>query len=401
MTDDGSGPGPTRASFLLAALTEPAPAVLRALTEVYGSDESLCAERMKLVRRVLQTHIERFGDEPVRLFRSPGRINLRGMHVDTHGGYLNLMTHHREVVVTVASSQDGCVTFSNIDSDFADTVFPLHDENASFSGHATWLDYITSSGVENRVATRRGDWSNYVRGAVLRVALQFPRESIEGFHGVVGSDIPSGAALSSSAALCLALISATLSHIGRRVSAEDLIVMAQDAEWYTGSRCGRSDQAAEVLGKRDSVVNVVLTPFSEVIRRASYTKLGDDVRILVINSFTKRSISGMQLVDYTRNRFAYSMAMEIARQECERAGVPPARAERLSTLASLSPSQLDDLGGSHFLYALLRRIPEVMSLDDLRERYKLPNLDAAYEQYFGTVSETLLPTSFSFRGPLL
>ena len=73
------------------------------LCAVYSADAALLQERAALARQTLQTFAERFGDCPVRLFRAPGRINLRGMHVDTHGGYLNLMTHQREVLLAAAS----------------------------------------------------------------------------------------------------------------------------------------------------------------------------------------------------------------------------------------------------------------------------------------------------------
>ncbi len=129
--------------------------------------------------------------------------------------------------------------------------------------------------------------------------------------------------------------------------------------------------------------------------------MSDAVRVLVINSFTARSISGKQLVDYTRNRFAYSMAMEIARQEAIRAGIPAARASRLETLADFSPLRLSDLGGAHFLYTLLRHIPEEMTISDLRDRYVLHDLDAVYDRYFGSVANSLLPDTFNIRGPLL
>ncbi len=386
---------------LLDSLANPDAGTHRALATVYGPDAGVISERLALIRRVLTTHARRYGDEPVRLFRCPGRINLRGMHVDTHGGYLNLATHQREVVVSMSPNDDRRVLFANIVPEFDDASFPVPETRFSPQSSDNWMTYITSPEVKDMVDASRGDWSNYVRGAVVRVAHHFPREPIQGLHGVVGSDIPSGAALSSSAALCLALVSATLARHGKSVSSEELIALAQDAEWYTGSRCGRGDQAAEVLGARDSVVNLTLAPHAGGINSARYARIPDTARVLVINSFTKRSISGPQLVDYTRNRFAYSIAMEIARQETVRFGIPAERAQKLRSLVDFSTEGLSDIGGVKFLYALLRRIPVEIELDALRGRYELPNLDATYRQCFGSVSEQDRPHAFDVRGPLL
>lgn len=90
----------TAESFLqrLQAPDGPMPAALEA---VYGPSSAIQAERRALLIEVLEAFLKRFGNKPLRLFRCPGRINLRGMHVDTHGGYLNLMTHQREVVAAV------------------------------------------------------------------------------------------------------------------------------------------------------------------------------------------------------------------------------------------------------------------------------------------------------------
>jgi galactokinase len=53
------------------------------------------------------------------------------------------------------------------------------------------------------------------------------------------------------------------------------------------------------------------------------------------------------------------------------------------------------------LLQFLRAIPDSLSIDDLRARYELPGLDAAYQQYFGTVPEDQRPDTVHLRGPLL
>ena len=79
-------PAPPSAGACLRALTPPDGTVARALDAVYGA--GAWDDRVRLWRDVIKRYLDTFGDEPVRLVRCPSRINLRGMHVDTHGGYL-------------------------------------------------------------------------------------------------------------------------------------------------------------------------------------------------------------------------------------------------------------------------------------------------------------------------
>lgn len=40
-------------------------------------------------------------------------------------------------------------------------------------------------------------------------------------------------------------------------------------------------------------------------------------------------------------------------------------------------------------------------MDEIRARYALPSLDAAYDRYFGAAPPALRPTWLDLRGPLL
>jgi hypothetical protein len=107
------------------------------------------------------------------------------------------------------------------------------------------------------------------------------------------------------------------------------------------------------------------------------------------------------LAEYTRNRFAYSLALEVLRQEMEAEGFPQAVVQKAHSLCNLTADLFHPLGGSRALFCLLRRVPEAIRLDELRARYEIPQFDAAYEQYFGTVAEEFRPTTVGLRGPLL
>lgn len=368
--------------------------------KVYGADADVTAERIALVRATAAAHLRRFGDGLLRVFRCPGRINLRGMHVDTHGGYLNLMTHQREIVLAMRPAEDGEVVVANIEPAFDETRFPL---GALYTGGigGDWPDFIMQPRLRAEVESRRGHWSHYVRGAFLSVLHRFPGVRLRGLRAVVGSDIPRGASLSSSAALCICLVKAILALNGLELREMDLAEAARDAEWYTGSRCGLSDQAAMVLGGVGEMVNLALDPARPDFSGARRLRFPESLAILAIDSYTERSLSGAAGVDYTRNRFAYGMALEILRQEMARQGLPEIVVEKARRLSTLSPVEFEEFGGTRYILDLLRRIPEEITVGDLRARYDLPGLDALYNRYFASAPAEMRPTSVALRGPLL
>lgn len=363
---------------------------------IYGGDATLCEERRQRLAGALAHYQSAFGDEPVRAFRAPGRINLRGMHVDTHGGWLNLMTHQREVLVVAGRSSDGNTHVANTNPAFGPLAIRPGDLPAPAAG-ATWSDFMTSAKVQSRVAAASGHWRNYLEGAWLRARYAVPEIDIGGLHIVVDSNLPQGAALSSSAALCIALLHAWLGWHGAALDNDALILAAQDAEWYTGSRCGTCDQAAIILGQPNAIVHAALYPKRFTTAGARAIALPDALRVLVINSYTRRSISGAEKVAYTLNRFAYSMAMEIFQHALRASGYPEdvvGHCDRLSRITA------ETLGGNRAFYGVLRQVPEALPLDAL-DRYDLPDLDREYARYFGDVPPALQPKAIGLRGPLL
>lgn len=386
------------ASQWIARLELPDASLREALHHVYGE---AAESRLPLLRRVTARFLDRFGDRPIRVFRAPGRINLRGMHVDSHGGWLNLMTHQREVVAAVAAEPGDLITLANVDARFDEVQFDVAEAAALPAFRAPWLDFIMHPAVRSEIESRRGWWGHYVKGSVLSVQRRFPDHPFQGMNGVIGSDLPRGAALSSSAALCLALTRAMLDLNRLPVGRGDLITAARDAEWYTGSRCGLSDQAAIVLGDRDAFVNIAIIPSKLETDSARRIPFPESLRILVINSFTERSLSGAAQVEYTRNRFAYSLAMEILRQELWRQGAPGAVVERMDRLSNMQPDVLAPLGGMRALIETVKRIPHDMDIAELRSRYDLPEFDDAYQRYFASAPESERPARIALRGPLL
>jgi galactokinase len=109
----------------------------------------------------------------------------------------------------------------------------------------------------------------------------------------------------------------------------------------------------------------------------------------------------VQHVEYVRNRFAYSLALDIFRQELQKHRIHDVTLADLRWLADVARfAQGIDATGS-IIYEWLRNVPETVTLDSLRSGYQLSNLDETYDRYFGPVDEPARPHSFAMRGPLL
>lgn len=390
-------PRAPRVSKWRALLDSPDAIRTLGLDSIYAADRDLAAERRDRIASVLARYQELFGDDPVRLYRAPGRINLRGMHVDTHGGWLNLMTHQREILVVSGESPDGDAHVVNTNPAYG-AVDMAPGELPSPPTGRPWSEFINSGTVRGRLTALPGHWRNYLEGAWLRARHAFPDRQIGGLRMVVDSNLPEGTALSSSAALCVALLQAWFGWHGIELDRDPLILAAQDAEWYTGSRCGTCDQAAIVLGRPNAMIHATLYPKDFTTGKARTIPFPDGLRVLVINSYTTRSISGAEKVNYTTNRFAYSMAMEIFRQTLRAAGIKPGVVSECDRFSRISA---EALGGPSALYHILEQVPAAISLEELRGRFKLPDLDAEFQRYFGDLPAGAQPRTIGLRGPLL
>ena len=144
---------------------------------------------------------------------APGRVNLIGEHTDYNGGPVLPVALERRTAVA-AGPEDGWFVVSALDG--------------------------TVRGVEVDRPLRR-DWTDYLVGVVreLRAIGAAP----VGARVAVASTLPTGAGLSSSAALTVAATKALSLLAGRRLTPAQLVEVAYRAEHdQVGVRCGRMDQ---------------------------------------------------------------------------------------------------------------------------------------------------------------
>ena len=164
------------------------------------------------------------------LVRAPGRINLIGEHTDYNEGWV------------MPAAIDKCLWFALGRSDDPDT-FHLLAANAGEELIFRRQDDIAPSGAS---------WQDYVKAILLELDKRgYPAKAI---RAVFGGDIPVGAGLSSSAALCCGLIYGISLLHDFRIERPEIALIAQAAEHRVGLNCGLMDQYAVLFGEHGKVL---------------------------------------------------------------------------------------------------------------------------------------------------
>ena len=167
--------------------------------------------------------------EAIRVVRSPARVNLIGEHTDYN---------------------DGLVLPAAIDLEIQIALVPTDDDRVELTLASTGERGILDL---RDLGTKRGTWLDYIAGTAW--ALREANIPISGFRGILESSIPSGAGLSSSAALELAAAWALTRGEAPPLEPMQLALTAQRAEnEYVGVMCGLMDQFAVTLGQTGSAL---------------------------------------------------------------------------------------------------------------------------------------------------
>ncbi len=170
---------------------------------------------------------DRFGKKPV-IVRAPGRINLIGEHTDYNDGFVMPAAIDKELIFGISKSGDRTCTLSAL-------------------GYATEAQF----NLDNCLPGEGSNWEQYFRAALTELAARNILVP-EGFHLAFGGNIPIGAGLSSSAALCCGFIFALSELFELNLSRKEIALIAQTTEHRIGLNCGIMDQYAVMFGKKDS-----------------------------------------------------------------------------------------------------------------------------------------------------
>ncbi len=171
--------------------------------------------------------LKRFNKKPF-LFVAPGRINLIGEHIDYNEGIVMPAAVDKHFVFAIALN--GTDQFRLYAHDLTEEVaFSIHDLKPGNS------------------------WVHYLMGVVH--GLTHLGKSISGIDCVFGGNIPAGAGMSSSAALCCGFGFALNTLFDLEIDRLTLAKISQNAEReFAGVNCGIMDQYASLFGEIDAAL---------------------------------------------------------------------------------------------------------------------------------------------------
>lgn len=197
----------------------------------------------------------------IRVVHAPGRVNLIGEHTDYNEGFVLPVAIDLGIAIALLPTDDGLVRLT-----LAET-----GETGEFRA--------------DDVGARRGGWIDYVAG--MAWALGEAGLAPRGFRGILASDLPQGAGLSSSAAL--EVVSAWALSGGNRPAVDPMLLvhLVQRSEnGYIGLNNGIMDQFASIFGEPG---RALLLDCRSLDHRA-IPLVGDDLALVACHSGSPRRL---------------------------------------------------------------------------------------------------------------
>ena len=173
------------------------------------------------------TFAELFGHPAEVLAEAPGRVNLIGEHIDYSEGFVLPFAIADRTYAAIARNNDGLIRIAS-----------QQRKNRIFT--------IDIKDVQPGSA---GEWEKYVLGVIWTMGIT------SGVDILVDGHVPSGAGLSSSAALECSVAVGLNTLFGLGKSLADLARATQKAENdYVGMPCGIMDQSVSLMGREGAAL---------------------------------------------------------------------------------------------------------------------------------------------------
>ncbi|QXE39313.1 galactokinase [Streptomyces sp. GMY02] len=277
-----------------------------------------------------------YGAGPEGVWAAPGRVNLIGEYTDFNDGFvMPLALPHRAVAAV---------------SRRTDRILRLHSADV-----AEGVVQLDIAALEPRSDT---GWAAYPAGVVW--ALRAAGHPVTGADVHLASTVPTGAGLSSSAALEVVTALALNDLYGLGLTGPELAVLAQRAEnEFVGVPCGIMDQMASACCTEGHALHLDTRDLSQ--RQVPFDLAAQGLRLLVVDTRVKHALGDG----------AYAARRAACEAGARALGV---RALRDIPYARL-PAALDRLAGAGESEEVRRCVRHVVS-DDHRVERTIALLDA-------------------------
>lgn len=261
---------------------------------------------------------ETFGRQPEGLFAAPGRVNLIGEHTDYSGGLVLPFAIDATANLAVARNSDDVVRIVSAQRPGPVQVF-------------------TDDDISPGLAASR-QWAGYLLGAIW--ALRRAGHRVGGVDLALDSQVPSGAGLSSSAAVeCVTTLAVAAVH-GVTLDPLEIAGLALQAENdFVGVPCGPMDQTASAASRSGTVL--LFDTRAGTVETIPFAPATQGLSLLVIDTRVAHSLADGE---YAKRRADCERAVDIL-------GVDSLR----DITTDVLPAALDKLGDD----LLARRVRHV------------------------------------------
>ena len=200
-----------------------------------------------------------FGDEPRMFVRAPGRVNIIGGHTDYNDGF----------VMPIAIDRFVWVAFR-----------PRSDDQIKL--HSLEFDSVADFSFNNFKHTL--DWQDYVKSVAW--VLRINNYTLKGWEGILSSNIPIGAGLSSSAALLMAILKVFSIICKFSWNGHLMAQFARQAEnEWLNLKSGIMDQMISSLGRDGHAMLLDCRSLSP-----KFVPIPSKVKIIVLDTGTRRGL---------------------------------------------------------------------------------------------------------------
>lgn len=264
-------------------------------------------------------------NDQVRLFFSPGRVNLIGEHIDYNGG-----------LVFPAAISIG--TYG--------VVAPRDDQHFRFYSSNFKEQGVVECGVDQLHFDKDHGWANYAKGILYELNNRGYKISF-GFDLFVEGNLPPQSGLSSSASLEVLVGFIANELYGLGLSRVEIALLGQHVEnHYMGMHCGIMDQLIIAAGIKDHGI-LMNTDTLELIRANAFFK---GYRWLIMNTNYKRKTTDSKYNERVR--------------ECQRAKEIIQTKKMVRHLCELEPKDLSWIEPMLSDDVLIRRVRHVITEQD-------------------------------------
>jgi galactokinase len=232
-------------------------------------------------RKLFQSSYSRV---PEGVYSAPGRVNLIGEHTDYTGGLVLPFAIDARADMAAARNEEN-------------TIRVVSAQRPGPAQSITLADLSPGTAAA-------GSWAGYVFGAVW--ALRRAGHPVGGFDLALDSGVPSGAGLSSSAAVECVTVLAAATLSGVKLDALEVARLAQLAENdFVGVPCGPMDQTASAAARAGSVL--LFDTRAGTVEHIPFDPAAAGLAVLVLDTTVAHSLADGE---YGKRRAACEKATE-------------------------------------------------------------------------------------------